>query len=179
MEIDALEALPSDDSIAEGPHAIGNSIGRHASASTFAWVASTARLQQNLTDVHDWSRALGVDLKQEWLTWTSVLQTEPGKYGRPMRIQPALFRERFYHMGLLSKELRHTANDADEDQPLPLPIDDDQPEGADDAMVRAVAERPPRPRVVIDARQALQNQQFALMKEYLELCLKPGAFVSI
>ena len=93
MEIDAIEALPCDDSIAEGPHAVGNAIGRHARASTFAWVASTARLQQNLTDVHEWSRVLGVDLKQEWLTYTSVLQTEPGKHGRPMRIKPALFRD--------------------------------------------------------------------------------------
>ena len=176
MAIDSIEAMPFDDSIAESPHAIGNAIGRHARGSTFTWIASTMRLEQNLRDIHDWSNALGVDIEQEWLTYTSLLQTSPRKYGRPMRIKPASFRDRMYHMGLFSKGLR-TANDDGDDgkQPMPLPMDDDHPEGGDGAVAGAavaMAERPSH-----HARHALQ--QLTLMKEFMELCLKPGTFVSV
>ena len=111
--VDSIAAIPFDDSVAESPHAVGNSFARHARASFFPWIASTMRLPQNLRDVRDWCQALCLDITQEWLVASSVLQTAPRNYGKPMRIKPAEFRNRFYHMSLFCTGLRNPGNDDD------------------------------------------------------------------
>ena len=49
--IDILQRIPLDDSLAESPHAVGNKLGRHGPKSSFAFVAASMRLEQNLVDV--------------------------------------------------------------------------------------------------------------------------------
>lgn len=176
-EVEALSLVPLDDSIAESPHAVGNSLGRHARGSTFGWVAASMRVSQNLTDVRDWSAALKMDLTQEWLTYTKVLQSKSRNFGRPMRVKPKEFRYMFYHMGVMTKPLRTSAAAEDD---VNLPIADADPGGdADLAQGNLEPEEPKRrKRSSVDVEQVQHAQQLALMKEYLLACLVPGKVVS-
>ena len=54
QEVQVLTALPMDDSVAESPHAQGNAIARQAHRCGFAWVASSMRLKQNISDAKLW-----------------------------------------------------------------------------------------------------------------------------
>ena len=65
------------------------------------------RLDQNITDVKQFQHALRVDIQEVWLRFGSILQT----YIKKLHVNPKLtrreFTERVYHMGLMSKPLRH------------------------------------------------------------------------
>ena len=118
--IDVIKRVPLDDSIAESPHASGNRLGRHGSASSFSWMASSMRLGQNLIDVIDHSQALGEDLDELWYASTSVLQTRKRGLGRPMRCKPQVFRQQLYQLGRFTPPLQSgrgeaEANDQDHD----------------------------------------------------------------
>ena len=75
--IGVIQRIPLDDSVAETPHALGNRIGRHGSRASFAWIAASMRLGQNLQDVQDLVPALGQDIEGLWYRHSSVLQTKP------------------------------------------------------------------------------------------------------
>ena len=175
--VESIAAIPFDDSIGESPHALGNGIGRHARGSSFAWIASSMRLGQNLQDVRDWCKTFRCDITQEWLACTAVLQTKPARSRIPIRITPAEFRDRFYHMTLFCNELRQPVDDSDGIQAIA-----DAPPDA--CLPGSNADAPPdnapvpRARAPIDIRQVEQQQQLALMKEYFTLCLVPSSFIS-
>ena len=174
-EVEALSLVSLDDSIAESPHALGNQLGRHARGSTFGWVASSMRVPQNLVDVNAWSAALKVDLQQEWLTYTKVLQTSRRNLGRPMRLTPKEFRNRSYHMGLFSKPLRTEAAD----DALPIVDRAANPDDAAGAVAALDDDEPRRRRRArVDVEQVQLGQQLACMKEYMLACLTPGKYVS-
>ena len=167
--------VPLGDSIAESPHALGNSLGRHARGSFFGRVAASMRLSQNPTDVRVWSAALYVDLTHEWLTCTNVLQSKHRNFSRPMRVTPKALKHNFYHMGLMSQPVR--TNAADEDG-TKLPIAD-----LEHVVVTTLSDEEPgepkrRRRAGIDVAQVQHAQQRALMKECVLACLAPGKFIS-
>ena len=97
--VDIFKRMPLDDSNAESPHAAGNRIGRHGSRSSFAWVASTMRLAQNLEDVRNYSQALQADLDELWYAHSSLLQTKTRALHRPKRCSPKAYRQQLYEVG--------------------------------------------------------------------------------
>ena len=88
-----LKHIPFDDSIAEGPHAIGNRLSSHGRNTGYVWQASSMRLNQNITDARQYSMALKCDLQQLWNSHSSVLQTRPKALHRPLRIAPKLYQD--------------------------------------------------------------------------------------
>lgn len=100
-EVRGLQHIPLDDGVAEGPHARAARAKQSASGSTWAWIAASLRLQQNLQDIRSMLPTLDLDLDTEWGRYTSVLQALPDRAHRPMRISKADFRNRLYHMSHL------------------------------------------------------------------------------
>ena len=115
--IKVIKNIPLDDSVAESPHASGNRLGRHGSASSFAWVASSMRLVQNLDDVRDHCHALREDLEELWYAHSSLLQTQRKRLHRPLRCKPQVYRQQLYELGRFVPPLCHATGDGgDEDQ---------------------------------------------------------------
>lgn len=104
LEIAALRHIPLDDAVGEGPHAIEKRIMEHSRAGSFAWSASTSRLEQNLSDIEEYTPKVGGDIQTEWLRYTSVLQTDARKARRSMRIKRSAFEQRIYHMHHVSED---------------------------------------------------------------------------
>jgi hypothetical protein len=88
-------------------------IGRAAS---WAWIASSLRLNQNLADVAMFSRVLQVDLQAYWDTYKSVLQVRPRLAHVTRRVSTKLFYEHLYEMKpFLEMEQPGNHLDANED----------------------------------------------------------------
>ena len=172
-----VKNIPFDDSIAEGPHALGNRLGRHGPRSSFAWTAASMRLQQNLEDAKAYSQALNVDLQDLWYKHSSVLQTQKGRLHRPMRLKPKVFHDKLYKLGSLTKGV-----------PMPL---DEQPDtdngdggdgddgkdqapayGDDESIHHCDSDH-------VEVESAANKQSVALMREYLSACLQPGLYISL
>ena len=83
--IDALQAIPLDDMVAEGPHAIAKRIIERAVGGSFSWTASTARLERNLELATTLPAAFGADLQTEWDRWSSVIKTKNVLTARRMK----------------------------------------------------------------------------------------------
>lgn len=103
--IQVIQNFPMDDSLAEGPHARGNRIGRHGTKTSFAWTAATMRLEQNINDAHELTSALGEDLEALWYCHSSVLQTKAKSLNRPVRCTPQVYRSRLYQLGKFADDL--------------------------------------------------------------------------
>ena len=65
-EVLALQRIPLDDTVAEGPHAKATRLRNHARAGKFGWHAATQRLSQNLQDVQDIAPSLPVSTQWLW-----------------------------------------------------------------------------------------------------------------
>ena len=97
-EVDALRQSPLDDAVAEGPHARCQRIAKHARRGRWAWVASTLRLQSNLSDVRDVATACDIDIRALWISYTSVLQTRARHAFRRKRMKRNKFEDHLYRM---------------------------------------------------------------------------------
>ena len=180
QEVKGPGNIPFDDSIAEGPHAKGNSIGRQAKGCGFPWVASTMRLGQNLRDARRWSKAMNIDLQTQWMKHKSVLQTDfanAAKLDRNVKMSAIEFRKRLYHVGALSNALPDLELDVDEQ---PRQHDEGhepqlaEMEGAQVGDIGAVDMND-------DAAGNLpetDDVSLVLMREYLIASLKPGMHIS-
>ena len=73
-EIGKLQNIPMDDNIGEGPHAKAKQVLSHSTPASFPWMASTCRLEPNLTQTPDLAEASGMDLQTEWDRWSSVVK---------------------------------------------------------------------------------------------------------
>ena len=88
---EGLSLAPSDDSVAGGPHARATRLCGHSRRATWAWVASSLRIKQNLQDVRDFSQSLEFDLDQLWCGSTSVVRLG----GRHPYQRPRMSHQRF------------------------------------------------------------------------------------
>ena len=68
--IELVSLLPFNDSVAETPHAKFSRLGRHSSASLWAWLAASMRFEKNLA----YAEGVGEMIQKEWSRYTSVLQ---------------------------------------------------------------------------------------------------------
>ena len=96
-EVDSLCNIPMDDCTAEGPHARSKRLWCHCPTQTFAWHASSARLQQNLSDLRQLPQSVGRDLQTEWDRASSVLQMV--NMHRPVRLPRKEVQRHVYCMG--------------------------------------------------------------------------------
>ena len=160
--VESISSIPFDDSVAESPHAAGNHIGRFSHGSAFPWVASSMRLKQNIEDVKTWCGALQLDWKQEWLMYSSLLQTS--RPDRPLRIPASEFYNRFYFMSHLCPDLRQPVNDDEEVLAL-----EDAPAADDDHAAPSISGAPEGPGPAAPPRPARrvgnrESEQMAMMK---------------
>lgn len=190
-ELDILWRTPFDDSVCERPHAVGNSIARHAKSCGFDWVASSMRLSQNLTDVPRWCEAMGLDLEQEWLKHTSVLQSSWNKRDVPVRLPNPEVKRRFYMMGQFSSYLHTPVVDHDDEDIGADPNNnDDQPGLPDRVAAHPCDELSARAgdAFVGEAKHVqgdesligrhIDAQELGLIKDFMIACLQPGMYVS-
>ena len=70
--------------------------------SSFAWIASSMRLTQSLTDVKDLSQALDENIDDLWYRHSSLLRTKIDRLRRPVRMKPNEYRDRVYQLGRFS-----------------------------------------------------------------------------
>ena len=61
-EVQAIRNVPFDDCVAEQPHSICTSIKNRAPGCGWAWLASTARLKQNIAEIKKYIELLGMDI---------------------------------------------------------------------------------------------------------------------
>ena len=94
-EVRALQSIPIDDSIAEGPHAAASRVKRAAPSADFPWIASTMRLTQNLKDVKEHTTD---ELQREWLSYKTILQVRAHKLAMPVRMKKNLFRAYIFRL---------------------------------------------------------------------------------
>ena len=88
-EVDSIQAIPFDDTVAEAPHARAKRFQRSATGGKWAWLASTMRLDQNLQDLKEMLPVVGADLNVLWKTHKSLLQWRERRVGRNFRLPPA------------------------------------------------------------------------------------------
>ena len=114
--IDSLCACPMDDTAAEGPHSIVKRIKTAASASNFAWLASTARLEQNIGDADGLDDRTESSLQSLWDSHTSVLRS-PGAHAnfQPLRMSRKVFEQRLYNPSRLSGFVDDGGSNEDDD----------------------------------------------------------------
>jgi len=84
--ITKIENCPMDDITGEQPHARAKKIVDHATAGSFAWCASTSRLNPNLDNCESFAQAFDRDLQTEWDRWSSVIKVKDTD--RPCRATP-------------------------------------------------------------------------------------------
>ena len=88
-EVDSIQAIPFDDTVAEAPHARAKRFQNSARGGKWAWLASTMRLDQNLQDLKEMLPVVGADLNVLWKTHKSLLQWRERRVGRNFRLPPA------------------------------------------------------------------------------------------
>ena len=116
-EVDSIQAIPFDDTVAEAPHARANHLQRSARGSTWPWLASTMRLDQNLQDLKEMLPAVGADLDGLWKNHKSVLQWRKYRLGRNFRLSPATL---CCAHGALIQWIRCQGSDLFNNQSLPI-----------------------------------------------------------
>ena len=89
-----IRDMPMNDEVNEKPHATFSNIHSHAPAASFAWKASTCRLDQNLGDVYSLSAAADQDLQFHYNSFRQVVQSRNRK--RDPRMSRAKFVGMFY-----------------------------------------------------------------------------------
>ena len=88
-EVDSIQAIPFDDTVAEAPHARAKRCQGRTTGGKWAWLASTMRLDQNLQDLKEMLPVVGADLNVLWKTHKSLLQWRERRVGRNFRLPPA------------------------------------------------------------------------------------------
>jgi hypothetical protein len=96
--VDSIRDIPFDGSISEGPHAVAHRIGLSTRAARWPWIASSMRLEQNLSDVGSLPQLAGVSLQNMWNVWKSVLRTDRRRRARGMHIKDRAALQRIYHL---------------------------------------------------------------------------------
>jgi len=101
--VQVIEQIPLDDSVAESPHSLTKKVQMHARASGWPWAASTVRLDQNLTDIDNFSFG---NFQHHWDSFSSVLKP-PGarRMHNLLRKHRRVIEERFLYYVALS--IRH------------------------------------------------------------------------
>jgi hypothetical protein len=89
-----IREQPLNDEVNEKPHATFSNIHSHAPAASFAWKASTCRLDQNLGDVYSLSAAADQDLQFHYNSFRQVVQSRNRK--RDPKLSRARFEGMFY-----------------------------------------------------------------------------------
>jgi hypothetical protein len=97
-EVDALDQIPLDDTAGEGPHAVANVLSTRARHSSWAWIASSMRLEQNLTDLSDLLPAVDANLEAQWDIYKSVVQPPGRRQSTPKRMTRKKFEDSVYHL---------------------------------------------------------------------------------
>ena len=195
MNVEGVAAMPMDDSIAETPHSTANRTKKVARAAKSPWLGASMRLKQNLDDVPEWTAALDVDVKEEWCRYTSILQRDPRRQHRSMRISQKRFQGHLYKLGFflgptkkpdLERD-RLADEDPHGDPPLPPPPppgddgsddgeggegdgdEDDGGDGPHDVVALAA---------VAAAAREVQEQR-DLMRDFMLACIAPSMFLSV
>ena len=96
--VDAMDLIPLDDTVGEGPHAVANVLSTRARRSSWAWVASSMRLDQNLTDVNDLLPAVDANLEAQWDLFKAVVQPPGRRQSLPKRMTRKKFEDSVYHL---------------------------------------------------------------------------------
>lgn len=92
-EIASLAALPLDDAVNEGPHAVTKRVQCHARDPKFAWQAATLRLGQSLEDARGLLPATGLELKASWCNWKAVVRSDDRGRASPKKMTCQAFEE--------------------------------------------------------------------------------------
>ena len=94
--IERIQKTNINDKYGEGPHAMFKPIQLAAHRSSFPWVASTVRLDQNLKDAHELPLAIGCSWQECWDTYKNIIQTDRHRF-RNHRCNRKVFLERVYN----------------------------------------------------------------------------------
>ena len=99
-EVKSIQNVKMDDTVNEAPHAVAEHVARRNVQSNWAWIASSARLEQNLDDIQSLSHCC--DLQTEWDRYTSVLQVSDIKARRSKKMKPREAYAQVYFMSHFS-----------------------------------------------------------------------------
>ena len=163
-----------DDTIVEGPHAVASRIFAHSRVAKWPWVASSMRLQGNLTDLRGLAPALELDVDVLWRSWKSILQVRLGRAGlRNKRVNTKRCLGVVYSMSHPPPDLTLDLALAFEHDAEPQAIED-QVVG-DEGVLPLVLE----PTVVPAQGLTRSSQGVRLLRQFLSASLQVGAVVSL
>lgn len=99
-EVQSLRAIPMDDTVAESPHAKAHRLMRKSPASTWPWVASSMRLEQNLQDVKDLPAVIAeCSLEHKWRNFSALVKGPSSRrQNQSKRLPAAVVRGYVYNM---------------------------------------------------------------------------------
>ena len=106
-----LRSVCFDDSKCESPHARASREGQVSRRSRWPWIASSVRLDENISFVDECSE--DYDVRRYWSTWKSVLQTHPKHQCRNKKIAISAALDKFYWLPSASA---FDKEDGDEDR---------------------------------------------------------------
>jgi hypothetical protein len=182
VEVKSLQDMPMDDAVGEGPHSISTNIMVKARRALFPWVAATARLRQNQSDIADLLPATQADLDTEWARYKSVVQASQSSrlYSRPTKMTRKEFENRLYRMSHF-QDVGHAGHEEEDGD------DGGDPEHGDGGGRAAFARVDVGDAVVaVDAPAAApsmserrSNDDVKLMREYLAVALEVHAYITI
>lgn len=193
-ELDALCQVPMDDSAAEGPHAVAKRISVHARSCSWAWVASTMRLKQNLSDYQELRPCLDTDFEALWQRPSSILQTSLALSKRAKRMTGKKLRSWVYAMAFCDDDMGDDeppwldgAGGGDEppDDPGDPGAPRGPPHGGDDAGDDDEEDDDPPGGDAGDpcgeAHESVDrtDEDIKLLRQYLAACLDVYSFVSV
>ena len=166
-EIQSLCDVPFNDVVCEAPHAHAKRIGDSARRGSWAWLASSVRLKQNLEDAVLLPSMTGVDLQLVWNRWKSALQTSSKSSCRNKKIKRKAFLHRVYRVGTVDGFDAPEANDDEA-------VGDADGDGMGGAEVVEDAHGEPGPAgaSVADVLNA------KLIREYLEMSIPQHGYIS-
>lgn len=95
--VNALEWIPLDDCVCEGPRAQAKRIKVPAAAAKWTWIAISMRLRQNLADCMTLPASLPMSLKTVWSSYSTVVQPH-SKMQRTPRMKPLDLQRRLYRL---------------------------------------------------------------------------------
>jgi hypothetical protein len=99
IEQRGIAGIPLDDSIAESPHARAAHLKGHSHGCSWEWMASSMRLEQNLSDLRALPSIVDFDVQREWSAYTRILQKSGGVRGlRAKRMKRQELVRQVYHM---------------------------------------------------------------------------------
>jgi hypothetical protein len=139
QEVIALGNIPMDDSIAEGPHARAMRIANRSRRACWPWVASTLRLEANLSDARELVSATDVDLPALWCGYTSILRVGGRSGLKPVKMNRQKFVDYLYRMAFAKEPMPQQHGDQDDG-------DDDHGDGGDAPDDADPPPDPPLPR---------------------------------